>query len=65
MAAVLITCPTTGGLVPAGVQAAELDELEPENLMSDCPECGREHRWEPMDAVLIAQRERSPGSHEA
>ena len=43
MAAVLISCPTTGGLVPVGVQASELDELEAENMMVDCPECGSEH----------------------
>jgi hypothetical protein len=59
MAAVLISCPTTGGLVPVGVQAAELDELEPENLMVDCPECGSEHRWEPIDAVLTSHGERA------
>ena len=53
MAAVLISCPTTGGLVPVGVQASELDELQPANVMVECPECGREHLWEPIDAVLI------------
>jgi len=60
MAAVLISCPTTGGLVPVGVQATELEELEPDNVIADCPECGSEHHWEPIDAVLIAHRESPP-----
>lgn len=62
MAAVLISCPTTGGLVPVGVQATELNELAPENIMVDCPACGSEHLWEPIDAVLTAHLERSPGT---
>lgn len=52
MAAVLISCPTTGGLVPVGVQAGDLDDLEPTNVLMHCSDCGLTHEWVPTDAVL-------------
>ena len=52
MAAVLIACPTTGSLVPVGVQAGDLADLAPRNVLAECPDCGGRHEWTPIDAVL-------------
>ncbi len=52
MAAVLIACPSTNALVPTGMHVPTLDDLEPVNLLIDCPDCGRDHEWTPHDAVL-------------
>ena len=52
MAAVLIACPHTGSLVPTGANALSLDELQADNLLAACPDCGRDHDWTPRDAVL-------------
>ena len=52
MAAVLISCPETGGLVPTGVNVRDLDELNAENVLIDCPDCGLDHPWTSVDAVL-------------
>lgn len=53
-AAVLIACPATDALVPTGMNVSSLDNLEPINLLLDCPDCGRDHEWTPMEAVLSA-----------
>jgi hypothetical protein len=52
MAAVLISCPRTGALVPTGANVEEIEELEPTNLLIDCPDCGADHEWTPVEAVL-------------
>jgi hypothetical protein len=57
MAAVLISCPETGGLVPTGANVRDLDDLDTENLLIDCPDCGLDHRWTNIDAVLSAYTE--------
>lgn len=54
MAAVLISCPATGGLIATGVDVLDLEELEADNLLTACPECGTDHPWSPADAVLSA-----------
>jgi hypothetical protein len=54
MAAVLIACPESGGLVPTGVNVRDLDELDAENVLIDCPDCGLDHPWTKFDAVLPA-----------
>jgi hypothetical protein len=54
MAAVLISCPETGGLVPTGANARNLEDLDAENLLIDCPDCGLDHPWTNVDAVLSA-----------
>jgi hypothetical protein len=51
---VLIECPLTHQLVPTGFEAVDLDELEPSNLLIDCPGCGQDHMWMPSEAVLMA-----------
>jgi len=53
---VLIACPTTGDLVPTGIDVDALEELndEPERLLIACPVCGRDHAWTPVEAVLAA-----------
>ena len=57
MPPVLISCPTTGDLVPTGVNAISLEELaDDKSLLIACPECGRDHEWTRGDAVL------APGS---
>ena len=52
MAAVLISCPQTGALVPTGAHVENIGELEPTNLLRDCPDCGADHEWAPVEAVL-------------
>ena len=52
MAAVLIACPDTGGLVPTGADVLGLDDLEADNRLVGCPACGYDHEWSPSDAVL-------------
>lgn len=52
MAAVLISCPRTGALVPTGANVEDIDELEPTNMLIDCPDCGADHEWTPVEAVL-------------
>jgi hypothetical protein len=52
MAAVLIACPDTGGLVPTGADVLGLDDLEADNRLVECPECGNDHAWSARDAVL-------------
>jgi hypothetical protein len=54
MAPVLITCPATHELIPAGIDVRQLDELADRNLLVACPECGHDHEWTPEDAVLSA-----------
>ena len=54
---VLIDCPISGALVPTGADAddaEDLDRLPDENLLIDCPDCGRDHEWTPAEAVLSA-----------
>jgi hypothetical protein len=58
MAPVLIACPATDALVPTGTNASTLADLEPTNLLLDCPDCGRDHEWPPLDAVLSAYERR-------
>lgn len=55
MPPVLITRPTTGDLVPAGMHARSLEELDEQNLLIGCPDCARDHEWTPADAVIPAQ----------
>ena len=52
MASVLISCPTSGDLVPAGIDCDTLGELEASNVLAGCPDCNAEHEWTPVDAVL-------------
>ncbi len=54
MAPVLITCPTTNELIPAGLDVSALEDLPDDNLLVACPECGQDHQWTPSDAVLSA-----------
>jgi hypothetical protein len=52
----LITCPTTGDLVPTGAIVSSLEELGDESLLLiACPECGRDHEWNARDAVLAPE----------
>jgi hypothetical protein len=52
---VLTVCPETAELVPTGFVALTLDELEPVNSLVNCPACGDDHEWVPLDAVLAAE----------
>jgi len=52
MAAVLISCPRTNALVPTGAHVEDIGELQPLNLLIDCPDCGADHEWSPVEAVL-------------
>ena len=52
MASVLISCPTSGDLVPAGIDCDSLEELEASNVLAGCPGCDAKHEWRPVDAVL-------------
>ena len=52
MAAVLISCPRTGALVPTGANVQHIEELDAANLLIDCPDCGADHEWTPVEAVL-------------
>ena len=52
MPAVLIVCPFAEDLVPTRIDAESIDELDEENLLVDCPECGQEHRWTPTQPVM-------------
>jgi hypothetical protein len=54
MAAVLISCPRTDGLVVTGADVTALEDLEYENVLGSCPECLSDHVWTPADAVLSA-----------
>jgi len=55
MAKVMIKCPTTGKLVPTGV---EMDQASFETAqLADngirCPACGESHVWNKEDAQLV------------
>jgi hypothetical protein len=53
MAPVLISCPTTGRLVPTGVEADGEDELDADgHVLLACPDCGGNHQWGLTDAAL-------------
>ncbi len=52
MSPVLIECPSSHELVPTGLVAQDLDELEDENILWDCAACHGDHPWTPADAVL-------------
>jgi hypothetical protein len=54
MRPVLIACAHTLELVVTGFEADDMDDLEPENHLIDCPSCGEDHDWAPPDAVLAA-----------
>ena len=49
---VLVGCPLTGEMVPTGYWADSLEELEPFNQLIECPACGDDHDWSPMQAEL-------------
>jgi hypothetical protein len=51
---VLITCPTSGELVPTGVLARELEELPAVNVLLGCERCGEDHEWFQDEAVITA-----------
>ena len=51
---VLITCPTSGDLVPTGVLARALDELPEVNVLIGCDRCGEDHEWIRDDTVVTA-----------
>ena len=36
------------------MNVSSLDDLQPTNLLLDCPDCGRDHEWTPIEAVLSA-----------
>lgn len=57
MPQVLISCPTTGDLVPTGIHLESLEELneQPEHLLVACPICGRDHEWMASEAVLAIE----------
>ena len=56
MPPVLISCPTTGDLVPTGVNVISLEELGDGKLvLIACPDCGRDHDWTRRDAVLAPE----------
>lgn len=56
MPPVLISCPTTGNLVPTGVNIVNRNEMgDDSRLLIACPECGRDHEWTPDDAVLAPE----------
>jgi hypothetical protein len=38
--------------VPTGANVEDIGELEPTNLLIDCPDCGADHEWSPVEAVL-------------
>jgi hypothetical protein len=52
MAPVLISCPATEALVPAGIEVESLDEVVGDNVLVACAECGSDHSWTAADAVL-------------
>lgn len=55
MAKVMIKCPETGKLVPAGVwvDKATFEKAQmPQNTLGRCPACGKKHSWTKKDAVL-------------
>lgn len=54
MAQVLIACPTTGDLVPTGIDADDLDELITIHMLVRCLACGGDHIWRANEAVLAA-----------
>ena len=50
---VMIRCPSSGDLVPTGIEVTSLQKLDrAEYLLIDCLECGRDHLWEPSEATL-------------
>lgn len=51
---VLITCPITKSLIPTGIHVTNLEDVDDDNLLIACPECGRDHEWTRNDAVLAA-----------
>jgi hypothetical protein len=54
MPPVLIVCPFSEELVTTRVDAMTLDELDQDNVLAGCPDCGQAHKWTPEDAVLSA-----------
>jgi hypothetical protein len=53
MARVMIRCPVTGNPVPTGMNVTSLDGVTMrDNVLGNCPECGRDHVWSGEDAFL-------------
>ena len=52
MTQVLISCPTSGELVPTGEYAVAIEDLAPSPyVLSHCPGCDGSHEWIREDAV--------------
>jgi hypothetical protein len=54
MPPVLIVCPFSDELVPTRLEAATLDELDQDNLLDGCSDCGQAHKWTREEALLSA-----------
>ena len=53
MTQVLISCPSTGDLVPTGVYAFTIEDLEPSPyVLERCRDCHGPHEWIREDAIL-------------
>lgn len=51
----MVECPTTGALVPTGVDCDTEDFMTafiPAATLRTCPECGDDHDWTKREAVL-------------
>ena len=57
MPQVLIACPTSGDLVPTGVDVVTLEQVydEPGHHLNPCSVCGRDHEWNREEAVLASE----------
>jgi hypothetical protein len=49
---VLITCETSGDLVPTGLHARSIYELPTLNVLVGCDRCGEDHEWTRDGAVI-------------
>jgi hypothetical protein len=56
MAMVMITCPTTGHLVPTGIETdpASIALIPPVNTHLTCPACDHNHVWSILGAKFDA-----------
>jgi hypothetical protein len=55
MPPVLILCPFADWLVPTGQSVDRVDDLDENNVLRRCVECGRDHEWTRADAVLVGK----------
>jgi hypothetical protein len=62
MATIMIDCPSTGRAVSTGIETLSIEPLPTVIAMTQCPVCGRVHKWTKNDAWLAEGGEQYGGA---